>query len=215
LKFWSFGLVDISLSHLPVKQIWRKSTVWKCDSIFENIKCFCFVWGVSLNFATDFLKAPLLGSLMNFVLSFAKKDSFYFSVWPWPLLQTSEVKLLISATTMRFQMLANYVFHKIYVYHLEVQANPKKNGTKKPMLFLASMVETGLSHDFFFKFSLWPFEVVEVEWRSMLNFEAATSKFCNHFWKFGPSPRKGKVDLYDKRFRSSDLFDFAIHLVPA
>ena len=26
-------------------------------------------------------------------------------------------------------------------------------------------------------------------------FEAATSKFCNHSWKFGFSPRKGKVDL--------------------
>jgi hypothetical protein len=63
------------------------------------------------------------------------------------------------------------------------------------MLFLASMGETGLSHDIFFKFSLRPFEVVEVEWRSMLNFEAATSKFCNHSWKFGSSPQKGKVDL--------------------
>ena len=30
-------------------------------------------------------------------------------------------------------------------YHLEVQANPKKNGTKKPMPFLASMGETGIS----------------------------------------------------------------------
>ena len=28
-----------------------------------------------------------------------------------------------------------------------------------------------------------------------LNFEAATSKVCNHFWNFGSSPRKGKVDL--------------------
>ena len=35
-------------------------------------------------------------------------------------------------------------------YNLEVQANPKKNGTKKPMLFLASMGETDLSHDIFF-----------------------------------------------------------------
>ena len=33
----------------------------------------------------------------------------------------------------------------------------------KPMLFLASMGETGLSHDIFFKFSLWPFEVIEAE----------------------------------------------------
>ena len=39
-------------------------------------------------------------------------------------------------------------------YHLEVQANSKKNCTKKkPMLFLASMGEMGLSHDFFFEFS--------------------------------------------------------------
>ena len=34
-------------------------------------------------------------------------------------------------------------------YHLEVQANPKKNATKKPMIFLGSMGETGLSHDIF------------------------------------------------------------------
>ena len=33
-------------------------------------------------------------------------------------------------------------------YHLEVQANTKKL-YKKPMLFLASMGETGLSHDIF------------------------------------------------------------------
>ena len=50
----------------------------KCDSIFENVKCFCFVWGVFLNFATDYLKALRLGSLMNFVLSLAKKDLLYF-----------------------------------------------------------------------------------------------------------------------------------------
>ena len=41
---------------------------------------------------------------------------------------------------------------------------PKKNCTKKTTLFLASMGETGLSHDiFFFEFSLRPFEVAEVE----------------------------------------------------
>ena len=39
----------------------------------------------------------------------------------------------------------NYLKH----YYLEVQANPK-NCTKKPMLFLASMGETGLTHDIFF-----------------------------------------------------------------
>ena len=47
-------------------------------------------------------------------------------------------------------------------YHLKVQANPK-NMQKIPMLFFASMGETGLSHDFFFKFSLGPFEVTEVK----------------------------------------------------
>ena len=31
------------------------------------------------------------------------------------------------------------------------------------MLFLASMGETGLTHDIFFEFSLGPFEVVEAE----------------------------------------------------
>ena len=44
-------------------------------------------------------------------------------------------------------------------YHLEVQANPQKMAQKKPMLFLASMGETGLSHDIFFKFSARPFKV--------------------------------------------------------
>ena len=39
------------------------------------------------------------------------------------------------------------------------------------MLFLACMVETGLSHDIFLKFSLGPFAVAKVEWRSMLNFD--------------------------------------------
>ena len=48
-------------------------------------------------------------------------------------------------------------------YHLQVQANPQKNCTKKPMLFLASLGETGLTHDIFFQFSLRPFEVVEAE----------------------------------------------------
>ena len=48
-------------------------------------------------------------------------------------------------------------------YHLEVQANPPKNVQNKPMLFLASMGETGLYHDIFFKFSLGPFEVIEAE----------------------------------------------------
>ena len=49
-------------------------------------------------------------------------------------------------------------------YHLEVQANPPKKA-KKNNAFLASIGETGLSHDIFFKFSLWPFKVVEIERR--------------------------------------------------
>ena len=43
------------------------------------------------------------------------------------------------------------------------------------MLFLASMGETGLSHDIFFEFSLRPFEVVEAEGGRLVkeaNFEA-------------------------------------------
>jgi hypothetical protein len=39
------------------------------------------------------------------------------------------------------------------------------------------------------------FEAIEVKGRSMLNFEVTTSKFCNHFWKFGCLPRTGKADL--------------------
>ena len=58
--------------------------------------------------------------------------------------------------------LVSYSVHLRH-YHLQVQANSKKKCTKKPMLFLASMGETGLSHDIFFEFSLGPFEVVEAE----------------------------------------------------
>ena len=94
-------------------------------------------------------------------------------------------------------------------YHLEVQKTKKKNGTKNPMISLASMGKTGLSNDIFLKFSLRPFEVIEVEWWLMLNYEAETSKFCNCFLKFGSSHQKGKVDLC-KISQSSDLFDFAI-----
>ena len=38
-----------------------------------------------------------------------------------------------------------------------------KNGTIKILLFSASMGETTLSHDIFYRFLLRPFEVVEVE----------------------------------------------------
>ena len=40
------------------------------------------------------------------------------------------------------------------------------------------------------------FEAIEVKGRSMLNFEAVTLKFGNHFWKFGCQPRKSKTDLW-------------------
>ena len=60
---------------------------------------------------------------------------------------------------------------------------------------LVSMGKTGWSHDIFFKFSLRPLEVVEVEWKLRLNFEAVTSIVCNHSWNFSSSPRNGKVDL--------------------
>ena len=40
---------------------------------------------------------------------------------------------------------------------------PKKMAQKKRCYFLAFMGKTGLSHDIFFKFSVGPFEVVEVK----------------------------------------------------
>ena len=63
-------------------------------------------------------------------------------------------------------------------YHLQVEANPKKNCTKKPMLFLVSMGKTGLSHDIFFEFSLRPFEVIEVAWKSRLHFWGCDLQHC-------------------------------------
>ena len=80
-------------------------------------------------------------------------------------------------------------------YHLEVQANPPKNAQKKRCYFSIYGKNGIIPWHFFFKFSLRPFEVVEFEWWSMLNFEAVTSKFGIHSWNFGSSPRKGKVDL--------------------
>jgi hypothetical protein len=38
-------------------------------------------------------------------------------------------------------------------------------------------------------------EAIEVKGRSRLNFEAATSKFCNLFCKFSCQPRKSKTDF--------------------
>ena len=47
---------------------------------------------------------------------------------------------------------------------------PKKWHKKKTLLLLASMGKTGLSHDIFFKFSVGPFKVIEVEWPQMVKF---------------------------------------------
>ena len=41
----------------------------------------------------------------------------------------------------------------------------------------------------YFQNMLAVFETSEIRGRSMLNFEAATSKFGNHFWKFVCQPR--------------------------
>ena len=70
---------------------------------------------------------------------------------------------------------------------------PQKNCTKKGMLFLASMGETGLYHDIFFLNS--QLGLSRSNDNQPLNFEAGTSKYGNHSCKFGSSPRKGKVDM--------------------
>ena len=59
-------------------------------------------------------------------------------------------------------------------FYLEVRGNHKKNCTKNLKLFLASMGETKLSHDSFLKFSLGPFEIVEV--KGYLNFETSPQR---------------------------------------
>ena len=56
-------------------------------------------------------------------------------------------------------------------YHLQLKGNSKKMAQKKQMLFLAALGKTGLSHDIFFKFSVGPFELFEVESQKKLNFE--------------------------------------------
>ena len=74
------------------------------------------------------------------------------------------------------------------------------------MLFLAYMEETGLSHDIFLKSSLRPFKVFEVEWRLMLNFEAATSKFCNCSWNLAPDLEKVKNGHSEKGTKFEKIF---------
>ena len=64
-------------------------------------------------------------------------------------------------------------------YHLKVQANPK-NMQKIPMLFFASMGETGLRHDIFLNSHLDLSRPLRSNDNRPLNFEAATSKFGDH-----------------------------------
>ena len=80
-------------------------------------------------------------------------------------------------------------------YHLQLPADPKRIAQKPPMLFLASMGKTELSHDIFLNCHCGLSRLLRSNDLRRLNFEAATSKFCNCSWKFGSSPQKGKVDL--------------------
>ena len=103
----------------------------------------------------------------------------------------------------------SYIAEHIHC-HLEVQANSKKKYPKKPMLFLVSMGKTGLSHDIFFQILTWAWLLRSNDPRCWIS-EAATSKFCNCSWKFGFSPRKGKVDLcMTNGSKVLIFFDFAI-----
>ena len=120
-----------------------------------------------------------------------------------PIVKGITITYLMSRVTHMFLCISN----RICVVHQSLLAtstlSPKslcytKKWHKKPILFLASMGETGLSH--FLKFSLEPFEVVEVEWWSMLNFQAVFLKFCNCSWKFGSSSQRGKLDLFMTKF---------------
>ena len=63
------------------------------------------------------------------------------------------------------------------------------------MLFLVSMGKTGLSHDIFFEFSVGPFEVVEVEWKSRSNFWGCDLEILQSFLTLFLLYQNGKVDL--------------------
>ena len=70
------------------------------------------------------------------------------------LMKCKEAETLQTDCLLRFQGPASSLH-----YNLEVQAKPKKKAKKRPMLFVAFMVDTGLSHDIYFRFSIGPFEV--------------------------------------------------------
>ena len=92
------------------------------------------------------------------------KNMFHFvcddDVVPASLYANYAFNQLSLAFKIAIKVFSESIFNLHYLP--EVQANPPKNCTKNTILFLASMGETGLSHDIFFKFSLRPFEVFEV-----------------------------------------------------
>ena len=87
-------------------------------------------------------------------------------------------------------------WYNLQHYHLEVQNNPPKNGTKK-MLFLASMKKQDYPMAFLLisHLGLWNADPCWILRQMFLNVWLLTSQA-----------------LFDKWFQSSDLFDFAIFL---
>ena len=77
---------------------------------------------------------------------------------------SSRASLIVLMITPAWEKVGRQSFlDGIYTITYKSRLTQKKNGTKKPMLFLISMGKMGLSHDIFFKFSVRSFEVVEVK----------------------------------------------------
>ena len=72
-------------------------------------------------------------------------------------------KIFVVLSIKRRHLLCQVPAHIIMIEYNTITYKPrltqKKNCTKKPMLFLASMGKTGLCHDIVFIFSLRPFQV--------------------------------------------------------
>ena len=99
--------------------------------------------------------------------------------------------------TFMFAILIEIGIEFEYVhYHLQVHPNPKKKLYKKTDAIFSIYGKYRINPwHFFFNSHLGLSRSLRSNenWRWI--FEAGTSKFCNHSWKFGSSPRNGKVDL--------------------
>ena len=87
------------------------------------------------------------------------------------------------------------LLHELFTITYKSSLTPKKLYNKTDAIFSIYGKKRDYPMTFFFEFSLRPFEVVEVEWKSRLIFWGCNLQLLQSFLNFSSSPRNGKVDL--------------------